>query len=211
MAVAVVAVAATAVTEVFRVEAFSPIVSSHSRMLHRSARAKSSLFMSGAAGAMPLPSGTDDGAGAVPTPTTFREAEVMGLKLMQEGEHEEALKAFKTAMNLPGSRPDVVRTRTLSGPSPVGGSAGGTEGKLVMSLDEFEMQAAHYNIACAYARLRNVPESVANLKVAFDCGFDNYATVRSDPDLSEVHGTAEFEALMDRYDKKGLFGFFGKK
>ena len=126
------------------------------------------------------------------------------------GEHEEALKAFKTAMNLPGSRPDVVRTRTLSGPSPVGGSAGGTEGKLVMSLDEFEMQAAHYNIACAYARLRNVPESVANLKVAFDCGFDNYATVRSDPDLSEVHGTAEFEALMDRYDKKGLFGFFGK-
>jgi len=102
--------------------------------------------------------GNAEGGGGIPEPTTFREAEVIGLRFMQEGRHEDALTAFKMAMKLPGSRPDVVRTKMLSGPSPVGGSQGGTEGKLVLGLDEFELQAAHYNMACAYARLGNIAE-----------------------------------------------------
>jgi hypothetical protein len=61
-------------------------------------------------------------------------------------------------MKLPGSRTDIIRTQKISGPSPVGGSAGGTEGRVVQTLDEFELQAAHYNIACAYARLGKVTE-----------------------------------------------------
>jgi hypothetical protein len=40
----------------------------------------------------------------------------------------------------------------------VGGSAGGTESNEVQTLDEFELQAAHYNMACAYAKLDNAPE-----------------------------------------------------
>ncbi len=40
----------------------------------------------------------------------------------------------------------------------MGGSIGGTEGKVVQTLDEFEFQAAHYNIACASATLGNVAE-----------------------------------------------------
>lgn len=142
---------------------------------------------------------------AVPAPTSFREAEVLGLRYMQEGDYERALNAFQRGIKMPGSRVDVIRTKTLSGPSPVGGSSGGTEGKTVMTLDEFELQAAHYNIACAYAKLGKVPESVGNIKMAFDSGFDNYATVRADPDLSAVHGTAEFDSLMENYDKKKGF------
>jgi len=153
-----------------------------------------------AAPAVPAPA-----APAVPAPTSFREAEVLGLRYMQEGDYERALNAFQRGMKLPGSRVDVVRTKMLSGPSPVGGSAGGTEGRVEMKLDEFELQAAHYNIACAYAKLGNVAESVANIQMSFDNGFDNYATVRADPDLSAVHGTAEFNNLMDRYDKKKGF------
>ena len=61
-------------------------------------------------------------------------------------------------MKLPGSRPDVVRTKALSGPSPVGGAFGGTESQNIMSLDDFELQAAHYNMACAHARLGNLDE-----------------------------------------------------
>ena len=61
-------------------------------------------------------------------------------------------------MKLPGSRPDVVRTKLLSGPSPVGGAFGGLESNRIMSLDEFELQAAHYNMACAYAQLGNAEE-----------------------------------------------------
>jgi len=116
-------------------------------------------------------------------------------------------------MKLPGSRPDIVRTANVPGPSPVGGAKGGTEGKFVQNLDEFELQAAHYNVACAHACLGNVGESVANLKKSFDYGFDNYATVRADPDLSNVQSTKDFERLMEQYDpKKGFnpFGVFGK-
>merc|ERR1712154_146190 len=66
---------------------------------------------------------------------------------------------FQKGLKLPGSRTDIIRTKTISGPSPVGGSTGGTEGKVVQTLDEFELQAAHYNIACAHARLDQIPES----------------------------------------------------
>jgi hypothetical protein len=61
-------------------------------------------------------------------------------------------------MKLPGSRPDIVRTKNVSGPSPVGGSSGGTESRRVLTLDEFELQAAHYNMACAHARLQRPQE-----------------------------------------------------
>lgn len=66
--------------------------------------------------------------------------------------------AFQKGLGLPGSRPDVVRTKLVSGPSPVGGSVGGTESQRVLTLDEFELQAAHYNMACAHARLGNPNE-----------------------------------------------------
>lgn len=154
---------------------------------------------------------SDDALGGYPVdpqPLNFREAEVLGLRLMQEGQHEEALKVFQKGLNLPGSRTDIIRTKTLSGPSPVGGSTGGTEGRVVQTLDEFELQAAHYNIACAYACLNKISEACQSLEQAFKYGFDNYATVRADPDLGSVHGTPEFDNLMQKYDpKKG--GFFG--
>jgi len=134
------------------------------------------------------------------------------LRLMQDGRHEEALKAFKQAMNLPGTRSDILRTANVPGPSPVGGSKGGTEGRRVKTLDEFEYQAAHYNMACAHAALGNVGESVANLRKAFQYGFDNYATVRADPDLGSVQGSAEFQRLMEEVDPRKFnpFGVFGK-
>ena len=61
-------------------------------------------------------------------------------------------------MKLPGSKKDIIRKANIAGPSPVGGAAGGTEGRVVLTLDEFELQAAHYNIACACARLGKVAE-----------------------------------------------------
>ena len=66
--------------------------------------------------------------------------------------------AFQKGMKLPGSRPDVLRTKALSGPSPVGGAFGGTESQSIMALDDFELQAAHYNMACAHARLGNLDD-----------------------------------------------------
>ncbi len=116
-------------------------------------------------------------------------------------------------MTLPGSRTDIRRTSNISGPSPVGGSTGGSEGRRVQILDEFEYQAAHYNMACAHASLNNVGEAIQNLQKAFEYGFDNYATVRADPDLRNLDGVREFERLMEEVDPKrrfrNPFGAFG--
>lgn len=116
-------------------------------------------------------------------------------------------------MKLPGSRPDVIRTKLLSGPSPVGGAVGGYESENVLQLDEFELQAAHYNMACAYAQLQNVDEAVVNLQKSFENGFNNFSTVRGDPDLQAINGSTEFEDLMEVYDPKKFnpFGMFKKK
>lgn len=154
------------------------------------------------------------GEAAVPEPvlTTFREAEVLGLRLMQEGNYQEALNVFQKGMRLPGSNKDVLRTKSLAGPSPVGGSMGGYESQNVYPLDEFELQAAHYNIACAHAQLGNLDESIANLQKSFENGFNNYSTVRGDPDLDAIKEEGDYKKLMDTYDGKGFnpFGFLSK-
>jgi len=150
----------------------------------------------------------------IPDPSTFREAEVLGLRLMQEGSFDDALVAFQKGMKLPGSRPDVLRTRSSSGPSPVGGSFGGTDSQKIMALDDFELQAVYYNMACAHSRLGNIAESIANLENSFKNGFDNYSTVRGDPDLDPIKKDRDFEKLMETYDGKGFFnpfGLFGSK
>ena len=55
-----------------------------------------------------------------------------------------------------------------------------------------------------------------NLQRAFENGFDNYNTVRGDPDLDPIKQERDFEKLMEAYaPSKGSsfnpFGFLGKK
>jgi len=150
-----------------------------------------------------------------PSISSFRESEILGLKLMQEGNYEEALRVFEKGMKLEGSKFDVIRTKMVSGPSPVGGSQGGTEGKEVRTLDEFELQAGHYNMACAHAKLGNTEESVENLRKAWENGFDNVPTIKSDPDLRSLQETNVFNAFLTEIQPKrnGLFNpfsLFGK-
>mmetsp|Transcript_37181 Transcript_37181/g.86694 ORF Transcript_37181/g.86694 Transcript_37181/m.86694 type:complete len:119 (+) Transcript_37181:639-995(+) len=118
-------------------------------------------------------------------------------------------------MTLPGSKMDIIRKPMSGGPSPVGGAAGGREGSVVYGLDEFERQAGYYNCGCCYAKLGNISEAVRSLKSAFDSGFDDWKTVRADPDMAFLQGTPEFEALMDQVDPKlnfpNPFSIFGKK
>lgn len=152
----------------------------------------------------------NDGDKRPQQPSTFREAEILGLRLMQESMYQEALDVFEKALTLPGTKVDVIRTRNVPGPSPVGGSAGGTEGKEVRTLDEFEKQAAFYNMACACANLGKIEEAVNYLRKSIDNGFDNVGTINSDPDLRVVRESESFRRFMDTVDppnKRG--GFFG--
>jgi hypothetical protein len=127
-------------------------------------------------------------------------------------------------MKLPGSRMDIVRTPNVSGPSPVGGSKGGTESRTTSTLDAYELQAGHYNLACAYARIdadaasttttsssstattcssdNNIQMSIQNLRKAFEFGFTNYDIVRTDIDLTNITSTPEYINLMNEYEGK---------
>lgn len=150
----------------------------------------------------------EEGTAAQPTPTSFREAEILGLRLMQENLHMDALKVFELGLTLPGSKMDIIRTKNISGPSPVGGSAGGTEGKVLKTLDEFEKQAAYYNMACACANLGKVEEAVDNLKKSYENGFDNIDTMTSDPDLRVVQESESFQEFLKQVKRPGFFGLF---
>lgn len=123
--------------------------------------------------------------------------------------------AFQKGLKLPGSKSDVIRTKSLSGPSPVGGSMGGFDSKNISTLDEFELQAANYNMACAHAQLGQIDEAVTALRASFENGFDNFATVRADPDLGQIQSSEAFKSLMDEFEPKNKgfnpFGFFGRK
>lgn len=61
-------------------------------------------------------------------------------------------------------------------------------------------------------KLWDLPFGLTGLRLDSDYGFDNYATVRSDPDLGNIHASADFQRLMNDYDKKinPFGGFFGK-
>ena len=129
---------------------------------------------------------------------------------------------FQLAMKLPGSRMDIVRTPNVSGPSPVGGSKGGTESRTISTLDAYELQAGHYNLACAYARIDadaasttsssstattttssdNIQMSIQNLRKAFEFGFTNYNFVKTDIDLTNITSTPEYINLMNEYEGK---------
>merc|ERR1719223_1051787 len=148
--------------------------------------------------------GSSSSSSEVLAPKTFREAELIGLRLMQEAKYEDAIAAFKKGMALPGSKKDVIRKQSLAGPSPVGGAAGGREGGVVMILDEFEYQAAHYNIACAYSKLDRIPDAVVSLGKAIDYGFNNLDTMKADPDLRSIQGSPEFQVLMKKHETKSF-------
>jgi hypothetical protein len=57
-------------------------------------------------------------------------------------------------------------------------------------------------------------KAILNVEKAFENGFDNYSTVRGDPDLDPIKKEPAFEKLMEKYDgNNGFnpFGFFTKK
>ena len=58
-----------------------------------------------------------------------------------------------------------------------------------------EEQAAMYNMACAYAQLRQTEAAITCLEAVLENGFEDMKGMRSDPDLQPAHGPA-FDSLM---------------
>ncbi|KAH8959844.1 hypothetical protein BDL97_06G098900 [Sphagnum fallax] len=85
-----------------------------------------------------------------------------------------------------------------------------------------EEAVASYNVACCYSQLKQIDGALSALEQAMEAGFDNYKTVRQDPDLANVRASPGFLPLINKYDEpfinenavnalKSVFGLFGKK
>jgi tetratricopeptide (TPR) repeat protein len=57
----------------------------------------------------------------------------------------------------------------------------------------------HYNIACMYARLRRVDESIEWLKKAIDKGYTNWESIKRDGDLDNIRDSLAYKALIKNH------------
>lgn len=121
----------------------------------------------------------------VPTPTRSprlsREAIDLGLAAFAAGEHRAAIDLFTLALELPGS--GAMR---LSGS--VHERACASEG---------EERAALFNMACAYAQLREKAAALTCVEALLETGFEDHRALRTDDDLAPIAGP-ELEALLSK-------------
>lgn len=84
--------------------------------------------------------------------------------------------------------------------------------------DATEASVASYNVACCYSKLNQIQAGLSALKDALEAGFEDFKRIRTDPDLSNIRASEDFEPLLKRFDEsfinenainaiKSLFGF----
>lgn len=103
------------------------------------------------------------------------------------------------------------------------------EGKYEEALENFESvlgskpepkEAAvtSYNVACCYSQLNQIEAGLSALDDAMEAGYEDYQTIRTDPDIANLRSSETFKPLLDKYDEpfinenainaiKSLFGF----
>eukprot|EP00897_Mesotaenium_endlicherianum_P010582 jgi/Mesen1/9552/ME000640S08903 len=85
-----------------------------------------------------------------------------------------------------------------------------------------EVGVTNYNVACCYSKLNKIEAGLIALEAAMEAGFEDYKTIRTDPDLANLRASDKFTPVLNKYDEpfinenamkalKGVFGMFGKK
>jgi hypothetical protein len=54
-----------------------------------------------------------------------------------------------------------------------------------------------------FANPLQVDEGLRSLDTAMNCGFEDYAKVRSDKNLANLRASPKFEPLLEKYDEPG--------
>ena len=120
-----------------------------------------------------------------------------GLALYKNGDYPEALAAFTSALDLPGSGP--VRSRKAR-VMPAGPSQGFADASVSLN----EQIAIHYNCACCHARMDDAQSGLVSLVRAMEAGYDDYENVRTDPDIAPLRADGRFEGIMAKFEPKGV-------
>ena len=130
-------------------------------------------------------------------PETAAAAIDKGLAQYKEGNVEEALATFTSALDLPGSGPIRRRRATVK---PAGPSLGFEDADVSLN----EQIAIHYNCACCYAKLGDVQSGLVSLVRSMEAGYDDYANVRGDDDVASLRADDRFEGIMARFEPRGV-------
>ncbi|GIL73426.1 hypothetical protein Vretimale_17583 [Volvox reticuliferus] len=147
----------------------------------------------------PLRAAESDPLSTADDPETAREAIELGNKFAQAGRWQEALSVYEKALTLPGTGLKRYRDKPRL-------------------ISDGERSAALFNIACCQAQLGDMRSGLVALAGCLELGYDDFAQLRSDPDLDPLRKDERFEGLLKRFERptgslanfmSGLFG--GKK
>jgi hypothetical protein len=64
-----------------------------------------------------------------------------------------------------------------------------------------EEAVSSYNVTCCYSKLNQIDAGLQALEEAMEAGFDDYKTVREDPDLATLQNSPGFTLLITKYDE----------
>ena len=142
---------------------------------------------------------TRESSAASRAPSTAAEAIDRGLEQYRATDYPAALATFQSALDLAGSGPIKFRNAIVR---PAGPSAGFKEREVSLA----EQIAVHYNVACCYARLNDIPAGLSAVKKSLEVGYDDYANLRKDPDLAPLRSDPRFNAMVARYEPTGFVG-----
>lgn len=76
-------------------------------------------------------------------------------------------------------------------------------------ISDSEKMTALYNIACCQAQLGDARAGLVALASCMEIGYDEFAQIRADPDLSPLREDPRFEGLMQRFEPQGGAGGLG--
>ncbi|KAG2433687.1 hypothetical protein HXX76_008057 [Chlamydomonas incerta] len=129
-------------------------------------------------------------------PETAKEAIELGNTLAKAAKWQEALSVYEKALTLPGTGLKRYRDKPRL-------------------ISDGERSAALFNIACCQAQLGDVRAGLVALAGCLELGYDDFAQLRTDPDLTPLRADERFEGLMKRFEKPtgGFFStlFSGRK
>jgi protein O-mannosyl-transferase len=141
----------------------------------------------------------------------------LGIALLRVGDVEGAREAFRIALQTNPSNQsaqnglEIIQSSagtppTIASPEELHQKAleHATRGEYDLAVELFKKildlvpsePGTCYNIACMYAKMGNIPESIEWLTQAIQNGYDNWDAIKSDPDLANIREADAFKALI---------------
>jgi len=127
----------------------------------------------------------------------------LGLALLNQGKVEEALTEFETAVGACGDEQFKWQTHLATALHTLERFDEALVAYLKALALNPEYPLVHYNLACLYAQMGRKAHAIEELKEAERTGFKNKEIIRDDPDLANLLGDPEFEALVAEWAGKG--------